>query len=128
MAGYPPQPGGNPNQQGQPGPYQGGQNQQQYGQQQYGQQYGQQQYGQPYPPQPYGHPGYAPQQAQGIPGTVIAGFICAFLCPLIGLILCAVGMGEAKRRNAGVGLATAGIIVAVVMLPFNVVYIVGSRA
>lgn len=103
MAGYPPQPGS-----GNQGSYSQGQPPQ-YGQQgQYQQppqgQYPPQQPPQQYYQQPYGHPGqpYA-QQAGSVPGVVIAGFIFSFLCPLLGLILCAVGMSEAKRRNAGVG-------------------------
>jgi hypothetical protein len=114
MAGYPPQHGG-----------------QQQGQGQYQQGYNQQQYGQQYPQQPYGQAGY-PQQyaqpAQGIPGTVIAGFILAFLCPLIGLILCLVGMGEAKRRNSGVGLATADIVISGIILVINVFWGIANVA
>jgi hypothetical protein len=103
MAGHPPQQGGYQQQpQGNYPPQ--GYPQQQYGQQHYGQQ---PMYGAPPPP-------------QGIPGIVIAGFILSFLCPLIGLILCAVGMGEAKRRNAGSGLAIAGIIISLVFILLNV--------
>lgn len=127
MSGYPPQPGsgnqGNYQQQpqyGQPNNYQ---QQQQYGQGQYQPQQHPQQYQQ----QPYGQQYYPQQQAQGIPGIVIAGFILSFLCPLIGLILCAVGMGEAKRRNAGVGLATAGIVISICMMLFGVLINLGSR-
>jgi hypothetical protein len=127
MAGYPPQPGsGN-----QPKPPYGQPNnypqQPQYGQGQYQPQQQPQQYPQQYQQQPYGQQQYYPQQqAPGIPGTVIAGFILSFLCPLIGLILCAVGMGEAKRRNAGVGLATAGIIIAICMMIVGVYFRLGS--
>ena len=52
----------------------------------------------------------------GAPGIVIAGFILAFLCPLVGIILCAIGLGEAKRRGAGVGLAQTGIIIGIVVI------------
>lgn len=109
MAGAPPQ-----------GPNQGGGYQQQgggYPQQQGG--------GYPQQQQPYGQQGYPPQgygnpNAGKIPGTVIAGFILAFLCPLIGLILCAVGLGEAKRRGAGEGLAIAGIVISLAWLLLSV--------
>ncbi len=72
-------------------------------------------------PQPgYGAPppgyGQAPAGPTGTPGIVIAGFVCAFLCSPLGLILCAVGTGEAKRRGAGTGLATAGIIISILNL------------
>ena len=96
--GYPQQQGGYPQQQG------GGYPQQQ-------QPYGQQGY-----QQPYGDP-----NAGKIPGTVIAGFILSFLCQLVGLILCVVGLQEAKRRGAGVGLAWAGIIISLVFMLLGVV-------
>jgi len=106
-----------------------GQAPQGYGQQPQG--YGQtpQGYGQqPYAPQP----GYPPQYAQpygmqappvpeGIPPLVLWGFILSlFCCPLIGVILCAVGLPEAKRRNNGVGLAYAGIIIGIVWIVLSV--------
>jgi hypothetical protein len=47
-----------------------------------------------------------------IPGIVIGGFILSFLCSLIGLIMCIIGLKEAKARGAGVGLAYAGIVIA----------------
>ena len=109
MAGSPP-PGYGQQQGGYPQQPQGGYQQQPGGYQQQGG-YPQQQ---PYGQQPYGQPGYGPPPAQGIPGTVIAGFILSFLCPLIGLILCGVGLGEAKKRNAGTGLAIAGIVISLV--------------
>lgn len=114
MAGYPPQQpqGGNPYQQNQY-PQQGA--------------YPPQQGAYPqgaYPQQPYGQQGAYPgaMPKQGIPGTVIAGFILSFLCSLIGLILCIVGLQEAKRRNAGVGLATAGIIISCIMIGINILW------
>ncbi len=58
---------------------------------------------------------------QGVPGIVIAGFIFVFLCSPLGIILCAVGMGEAKRRGAGVGLAWAGIILGIVFILLSIV-------
>ncbi|GIK53877.1 MAG: DUF4190 domain-containing protein [Planctomycetaceae bacterium] len=125
----------NPYQQGGQGGY--GQQPQGYGQQPagYGQPgayppgYGPQQgYGQP---QAYGQPfGYgAPPVPQGIPGTVIAGFILSlFICPLVGVILCGVGLGEAKRRNAGVGLAYAGIIIGLIWIVLGIVINVAGAA
>ncbi|MBK8206653.1 MAG: hypothetical protein IPK87_07625 [Planctomycetes bacterium] len=101
MAGYPPQQGQN-----------------QYGGQPQGGYPQQQPYGQPgYPPQ-----GYGPPPAQGTPGLVIAGAILALvpICPLIGVILAAVGLGEAKRRNAGVGLAKASIIVGIIWILLSI--------
>jgi hypothetical protein len=112
-------------------PYQQPQGQQPppgYGQQMppgYGQQpvgYGQQ----PYPPQqftpPYGMQG--PPPATGTPGIVIWGFVLAIIpcCPLIGVIMCGVGLPEAKRRGSGEGLAYAGIIVGVVWIVLGIVF------
>lgn len=121
MAGYPPQQGG------QGGQY-GGQPQGQYGQQQG--QYPQQQGG--YQQQPYGQQPYygGPPQPQGTPVTVIIGAILALppICPLIGLILAAVGMGEAKRRNAGVGLAKATIIMGIIWIVLGIIIQIAARA
>ena len=56
---------------------------------------------------------------ESIPGLVITGFVLSVLgCPLIGAILCFNGRAEAKRRNAGVGLATAGIVLGIVQFAF----------
>ena len=53
---------------------------------------------------------------------VIWGFILAvFCCPLVGVILCAVGLPEAKRRDSGVGLAYAGIIIGIVWMVLGIV-------
>jgi hypothetical protein len=113
MAGYPPQQGGHPQQ---PGGYQ----QQPGGYPPQGQ-YPQQ--------QPYGQqPMYGAPPPQGIPGIVIAGFILAFFCSLIGLILCAVGLPEAKRRNRGVGLAWAGIIISIVFIVLGIAFQVAANA
>jgi competence protein ComGC len=51
------------------------------------------------------------QPSGSTPGIVIAGFICSFLCPLLGIILCGIGLGEAKRNRSGAGLAVAGIVI-----------------
>ena len=64
--------------------------------------------------------------SQGTPGTVIAGLILAFFCPLIGVILCAVGLPEAQRRNSGVGLAYAGIIIGIVFMLGGAGYYIGT--
>ena len=72
----------------------------------------------------------APAHPQGTPGIVIAGFILSFFgwLSIIGLILCAVGMGEAKRRNAGVGLATAGIVISIVVLVFSFIWVAAAHS
>lgn len=130
MAGYPPNQGP---QGGQPYPQQppygqpGYQPQPQHQQPQYQQpQYQQPQYQQPYgaPPQPYYRPGgpipqagYMPQpdySNMGVtPPIVIWGFVLSLLgcTSWPGLIMCAIGYSEAKKRQAGTGLAIAGIVI-----------------
>jgi hypothetical protein len=79
----------------------------------------------PVAPQP-GH--YRRQMPQGTPPIVIIGFIFSFFCPLVGFILCLVGMGEAKRRNAGTGLATAGIVISILMFILGIFVNVAANA
>lgn len=84
---------------------------------------------QPYPPQPGYPPQYAPQYGYqpppqtGTPGIVIWGFVLAIIpcCPLIGVIMCGVGLPEAKRRGSGEGLAYAGIIVGIIWMVLGVI-------
>jgi hypothetical protein len=111
-----------------------------YGQQPPPQQYGappQQQYGAPPPPPQYGAPppGYgAPPPGYGAPppgyvmeqpmvsgqsrtsGMAIGGFICSFLCGLLGLILSIIAVNQINKSMGmlrGKGLAMAGIIISV---------------
>src|SRR5437016_5546455 len=47
-------------------------------------------------------------------GLAIAGFVCAFLCSLLGLILSILGLSEINKSNGtvtGRGLAIAGIVI-----------------
>lgn len=51
-------------------------------------------------------------------GLAIAGFICSFVCSLLGLILSILGLNEINRSNGtlgGKGLAIAGIAISVTM-------------
>lgn len=126
MAGYPPNQypqGGQPPYPQQPQQPQYPQ-QQPYPQQPYPQQapYGQQPYGAPQ--QPYYRPGtpipqagYMPQPDyanMGVtPPIVIWGFVLSLLgcTSWPGLIMCAIGYSEAKKRQAGTGLAIAGMVI-----------------
>lgn len=82
--------------------------------------------GAPGAPNPYGPPvaqgGYGAYGQGGhpmagkTPGIVIAGFILSFLCSLVGLIMCIIGLKEAKARGAGVGLAYAGIVIGAIFM------------
>jgi hypothetical protein len=120
MAGTPPgynqggqQQGGYPQQPQQP--QQGG-----YPQQQPQQPGGYPPQQQGYPPQqqqPYGQPGYgAPAQPTGTPGMAIAGLILAIIpCTWwLGIIFSAIGLSQAKKRGAGVGIATAGLVIGII--------------
>ncbi len=104
----------------------------------YGQQpppgYGQQPQGYGQQPQGYGQqPGYPPQQfaqpygfqppppATGTPSMVIWGFVLAvFCCPIVGVILCGMGLPEAKKRGSGEGLAWAGIIIGCIWIVLGI--------
>lgn len=46
-----------------------------------------------------------------IPTSVIVGFILAILLGPLGIIFCIAGIGEAVKRQRGVGLAIAGIVI-----------------
>jgi hypothetical protein len=72
-------------------------------------------------PPPGGAPYQQPAGGGGTPGIVIAGLICAFLCPLVGLILSIIGRGKAKEAGSGVGLATAGIIISAVFIVISII-------
>ncbi|MCA8916218.1 MAG: hypothetical protein KDB90_12480 [Planctomycetes bacterium] len=102
--GYQQQPGGYQQQPGQQYPPGGNYPQGQYPGAPQGQPYGAQ--------QPY--PGQNPQMGV-TPGLVTAGFVLALIpcTSFIGLILSAIGLMEAKKRQAGEGLAIAGIIIGI---------------
>lgn len=87
-------------------------------------QQGQQPYGGQIPPQmPPQEPmaGYgAPQNNDKWNGLVIAGFVCAFLVPIVGLILSIIGMVQINKNGGkSKGMAIAGIIVSVVVMVLN---------
>jgi hypothetical protein len=90
-----------------------------YGQQPYGQQpYGQQPYG--YPTAPGGSP-YGPPQT-GWNGFAIAGFVCAFLCSILGIIFSAIALNQiGKSGQRGKSLATWGLGLSIVFLVVAIV-------
>jgi hypothetical protein len=68
-----------------------------------------------YPPPPGGYP--PPEQKQGFSGLAIAGFILAFIIPLVGFILSLVAIFQTgKGKQRGRGLAIAGVIIPVVLV------------
>lgn len=86
----------------------------QYGQAPYGQApYGQRPYGQP----PYGQAGYGAPMRPGVNGFAIAGFVCAFLFSLLGVIFSAIALVQIKRTGQrGHGLAMAGLILSILFI------------
>ena len=85
-------------------------------------------------PGPAAPMGWGPTPYQGpqtTPGIVIAGFVLSFLCSLIGLILCIVGLKEIDKsegRLGGRGLAVAGIWISIVMMVLGVAIQLSSRS
>jgi hypothetical protein len=89
--------------------------------------YGQQPQPPPYQPQsPYGQPPYgqspygqSPYAQPKTNGLAIAGFVCAFLFSLVGLILSIIALSQINKSNGmqkGKGLAIAGIIISAVSI------------
>ena len=60
---------------------------------------------------------------RGFNGVSIVGFIFSFIMPLIGLILCIVGLNKAKRNGQRLWLAVLGIIISMMFLLAAATYI-----
>jgi hypothetical protein len=77
-----------------------------------------------------------PERTAGRPvnGLAIAGFITAFFCGVVGLVLSIRARKETDDYNkslgglGGKGLTTAGIIISIVNILFEVAYVVLSFA
>lgn len=72
--------------------------------------------------QPMMHP-------QATSGLAIAGFVCAFLCSILGLILSIMAKSEIAKSNGrlgGEGLATAGIVISIVGMVIGLIYGLGN--
>ena len=54
-------------------------------------------------------------------GMAIAGFVCAFIVPLLGLILSIIAYENLKKTGAPTKMATFGIIIAICSLVLSVV-------
>ena len=53
-------------------------------------------------------------------GIAVAGFICAFIMPLLGWIFGGIGLSRAKKRNGkGGGLSAAALTIASIMFIIN---------
>lgn len=76
----------------------------------------QQQYHQQYQPQ------YQPSPTNGF---AIAGFVCAFFFPLLGLIFSCIGLSRSKTMNGeGKGLSIAGLVISLLWFVAIVIIIV----
>lgn len=65
-----------------------------------------------------------PQAASGSNGMAIAGFVCSFFFPLLGLIFSIIGLNRSKNMfGKGKGLAIAGIVISVVMWILNIMFL-----
>ena len=63
-------------------------------------------------------------------GMAIAGFVCSFLCSLLGLIFSIIGYNQVKKSGGaltGGGLALAGIIISIVMMILGIAINVSMR-
>jgi len=62
-------------------------------------------------------------------GMAIAGFVCAFFLPLLGLIFSIMGLNQANRSGGqirGQGLAVAGIVISIIVgISWSVVFRTG---
>jgi hypothetical protein len=94
-------------------------------------------YPQPAPPPHY--QGYAPAPMQyhsvtptgpSSQGMAIAGFVCSIVFPLLGLIFSLIALsGMKKNRNdEGKGLATAGLIISIILLSLSCLYVIGMAS
>jgi type II secretory pathway pseudopilin PulG len=82
-------------------------------------------FGGPLPPIP-GLP-----QPEKTSGMAIAGFVCSFVCGLLGLIFSAMGYSECKKSGGkikGQGLALAGLIISIVSMGISVLGILAAIA
>lgn len=85
----------------------------------------QQSQGQQYYQQSQGQQQYQPQAKTN--GLAIAGFVCSFFIPILGLILSIVGKNQIKQSNGtqgGDGLATAGIAISIVFMAIGLLVVV----
>lgn len=76
-----------------------------------------------YVPGPVDYPNHA---TGGSNGMAIAGFIMAFIIPLLGLIFSIIGLNRANERpdQKGRGLAIAGIILSSVLMLINLIIVI----
>ena len=80
------------------------------------------------PPPPGGGYGPPPPPYQQAPsnGIAVAGLICAFFFPLIGLILSIIGLSKSNSlpNRHGRGIAIAGIIISIVIIVLEIIFVI----
>jgi hypothetical protein len=88
----------------------------------------QQPYGYPAPPsgyqQGYAQPYAAPPMATGTNGLAIASLICAFVFPLVGVILGHIALNQIKQTGQeGRGLAIAGLAIGYSFIGLGLIFV-----
>lgn len=56
------------------------------------------------------------QKREGTNGMAIAGFVCSFLIPLLGLIFGGIGLKTANNIGNGRGLSIAAIVISILSI------------
>lgn len=71
-------------------------------------------------------PAPAPQQSASN-GMAIAGLICAFFVPLLGLIFGCIGLSKSKEMNGeGKGMSIAAIVISVLWFALAIIIVVAT--
>ncbi len=74
--------------------------------------------------QPYQTQQYQPPRESESNGFAIAGLICAFFIPILGLIFSCIGLNRSKKMNGdGKGLSIAGIVISVLAIVIIIIYL-----
>lgn len=75
--------------------------------------------------QPYQAQQYQPPRESESNGYAIAGLICAFFIPILGLIFSCMGLNRSKKMNGeGKGVSIAGIVISVLAIVLIVVVVI----
>lgn len=67
---------------------------------------------------------YQPPRESESNGFAIAGLICAFFIPILGLIFSCIGLNRSKKMNGeGKGVSIAGIVISVLAIVIIIIYL-----
>lgn len=63
-------------------------------------------------------------------GMAIAGFVCSFFVPVVGLVLSAIGLNRVKKgmTSKGKGLAVSGLVISIVILAIEIIIVSAAVA